>query len=115
MMKWAVKLILNSLALIIADALVSGFAIRGVFSAMLAALVLGVVNTLIRPVLIVLTLPITFFTLGLFIFIINGLAFWIASWLVPGFTVYGFWGALWGAIITSIVSWALNSIFQPEN
>jgi putative membrane protein len=89
-MKWIVKLILNSLALIIADALVPGFAIRGFFSA------------------------ITFFTLGLFIFIINGLAFWIASWLVSGFTVYGFWGAFWGAIITSIVSWVLNGIFRAE-
>jgi putative membrane protein len=114
-MKWVVKLLLNSLALIIADALVAGFAIRGFFSAMLAALVLGFVNTLIRPVLIILTLPITLFTLGLFIFIINGLAFLIASWLVPGFTVYGFWGAFWGAMITSIVSWVLNGIFQPEN
>jgi len=113
--KWLVKLILNSFALIIADALVTGFAIRGFFSAMLAAMVLGVVNTLIRPVLIILTLPITFFTLGLFIFIINGIAFLMASWFVPGFTVYGFWGAFWGAIITSIVSWALNGIFQPEN
>lgn len=114
-MNWVVKLILNSLALIIADALVSGFAVKGFFSAMLAALVLGVVNTLIKPVLIVLTLPITFFTLGLFIFIINGLAFWFASWFVPGFTVYGFWGAFWGAIITSIVSWILNGVFQTEN
>ncbi|MDD4238140.1 MAG: phage holin family protein [Desulfotomaculaceae bacterium] len=114
-MKWLVKLVLNSLSLIIADALVSGFAIRGFFSAMFAALVLGVVNTLIRPVLIVLTLPITFFTLGLFIFIINGLAFWLASWFVPGFIVYGFSGAFWGALITSIVSWVLNGIFQPEN
>lgn len=114
-MSWAVKLILNSLALIIADALVSGFAISGFFSALLAALVLGVVNTLVKPVLIILTLPITFFTLGLFILIINGLAFWLASWFVPGFTVYSFWGAFWGAIITSIVSWILNGIFQPEN
>ena len=113
-MNWGVRLILNSFALIIADALVKGFAIRGFFSALLAALVLGAVNTLIKPVLVVLTLPITFFTLGLFIFIINGLVFWIASWVVPGFTVYGFWGAFWGAMITSIVSWVLNCIFQQE-
>jgi putative membrane protein len=112
---WVVKLILNGLALIIADALVPGFAISGFFSALLAALVLGVVNTIIRPVLIVLTLPITFFTLGLFILIINGLAFWLASWFVPGFSVYGFWGAFWGAIITSLFSWVLNGIFQREN
>lgn len=113
-MSWVVKLCLNSLALIIADALVTSFAISGVFTAILAALVLGVVNTVIRPVLIVLTLPITFFTLGLFILIINGLAFWLASFFVPGFTVYGFWGAFWGAIITSLVSWILNGIFQPR-
>jgi len=79
---------------------------------LLAALVLGLVNTFIRPVLLVLTLPVTFFTLGLFILVINALAFLIASWLVPGFTVYTFWGAMAGALITSIVSWLLNGILS---
>lgn len=114
-MKWLITLSLNGLALIIADFLIPGFHIKGILSALLAALVLGLVNTFIRPVLIILTLPITFFTLGLFIFVINGFAFLIASWLVPGFTVYSFWGAFWGAIVTSIISWVLNGIFNRED
>jgi putative membrane protein len=111
-MKWLITLLLNSMALLVADYFVAGFHISGFFSAMLAALVLGLVNTFIRPVLLVLTLPVTFFTLGLFILVVNALAFVIASWFVPGFTVYSFWGALMGAVITSIVGWILNGIIN---
>lgn len=114
-MKWLITLSLNGLALLIADYLIPGFHIKGVFSALLAALVLGLVNTFIKPVLVLLTLPITFFTLGFFIFIINAFAFIIASWIVPGFTVYSFWGAFWGALVTSIISWVLNGIFNRED
>lgn len=113
-MNWVLTLLMNSLALLIADALIPGFRIEGVFSALLAALVLGLINTFIRPVLILFTLPITILTLGFFIIIINAFAFIIASWIVPGFTVYSFWGAFWGAIITSLVGWLLNSISNRE-
>ncbi|HPU35363.1 MAG TPA: phage holin family protein [Bacillota bacterium] len=113
-MSWLLTLLLNSLALLIADALVPGFRIEGIFSAFLAALVLGLVNTFIRPVLILFTLPITILTLGFFIIIINAFVFIIASWIVPGFYVYSFWGAFWGAIITSLASWLLNSISTRE-
>lgn len=113
-MKWFITLLLNSMALIAADFLVQGFHIRGFTSALLAALVLGLVNTFIRPVLLILTLPITFFTLGFFILVVNALAFMIAAWFVPGFTVYSFWGAFWGALITSIVSWILNGILNQK-
>lgn len=111
-MKWIITLFLNSMALLIADFLIPGFHIKGFFSALLAAVVLGLVNTIIRPVLVVLTLPITFFTLGFFIFIINAITFMIAARLVPGFTVYSFWGAFWGALVTSAISWILNGIFN---
>jgi len=113
-MKWLVTLALNSMALLIADYLIPSFQIRGIFPALLATLALGLVNTFIRPVLFFLTLPFTVFTLGLFIFIINAIAFLIASWLVPGFTVYSFWAAFWGAIVTSLISWMLNGIFNRE-
>ncbi len=113
-MNWVLTLFMNSLALLIADALIPGFRIEGGFSALLAALVLGLINTFIRPVLILFTLPITILTLGFFIIIINAFAFIIASWIVPGFTVYSFWGAFWGAIITSLVGWLLNSISSRE-
>ncbi|MFA4885962.1 MAG: phage holin family protein [Desulfotomaculaceae bacterium] len=111
-MKWLITLLLNSMALLAADYFVAGFHISGFLSAMLAALVLGLVNTFIRPVLLVFTLPVTFFTLGLFILVVNALAFLIASWFVPGFTVYSFSGAFWGALITSIVGWILNGILN---
>ncbi len=114
-MKWLITLVLNGVALLVADYFVAGFHIRGFFAALLAALVLGLVNTFIRPVLLVLTLPVTFFTLGLFILVINALAFLIASWLVPGFTVYTFWGAMAGALITSIISWLLNGILSQRD
>jgi putative membrane protein len=76
--------------------------------------VLGLVNAFIRPVLILLTLPVTLLTLGLFIFVINGLLFWmVGSWL-EGFTVAGFWSGFFGAIVYSIISWALSSVLLGE-
>lgn len=110
-MSWLVKLVLNSLALVLASHFVQGFAVSGIFSTVLAAIILGVVNTLIKPILIVLTLPITVITLGLFILVLNAITFTIASWFVPGFQVYSFAGAFWGALITSLFSWLLNLIF----
>jgi putative membrane protein len=72
--------------------------------------VLGLINTFIRPILILLTLPATLLTLGLFIFVINGLLFWaVGSW-VAGFHVAGFWSAVGGALLYSIISWALSAI-----
>jgi putative membrane protein len=79
-------------------------------SALIAALVLGLVNTLVRPVLVLLTLPVTILTLGLFIFVINGLLFWlVGSWL-EGFRVDGFWAGVLGAIVYSIISWLLSAL-----
>ena len=79
-------------------------------TALTAALVLGLVNTLIRPVLILLTLPVTFLTLGLFVFVINGLMFWAVADLVPGFQVAGFGAAVLGAFVYSLLSWLLSVI-----
>jgi putative membrane protein len=79
-------------------------------AALVAALVLGLINTLIRPVLLLLTLPVTVLTLGLFIFVINGLLFWaVGSWL-EGFRVDGFWAGVFGAIVYSLISWALSAL-----
>ncbi len=78
----------------------------------LAALVLGLVNAIVRPVLVLLTLPVTILTLGLFIFVLNGLLFWmVASWL-EGFHVAGFWSGVLGAILFSLVSWLLSALVQ---
>jgi putative membrane protein len=83
-------------------------------AALVAALVLGLVNTLVRPVLVLLTLPVTLVTLGLFIFIINGLMFWMVANWVQGFHVAGFWSAVGGALLYSIISWALSSLILEK-
>jgi len=77
-------------------------------AALVAAFVLGVVNAVLRPVLVLLTLPVTLLTLGIFLLLINGLMLWIASELVPGFTVNGFFGAVLGSVLISLVSWVLS-------
>ena len=82
-------------------------------TALIVALVLGLINTLIRPLLVLLTLPVTILTLGLFIFVINGLLFWAVGSFVPGFHVAGFWAGVFGAIVYSIVSW-LPSALIPK-
>lgn len=105
---------LNALALMALPYIFSAIRIEDFWTALLVALVLGLINALVRPVLFVLTLPITVFTLGLFIFVLNGLLFWAVANLVPGFAVGGFWTAVGGAIVYSIISWVLNSIFADK-
>jgi putative membrane protein len=76
--------------------------------------VLGLVNAVIRPVLVLLTLPATLLTLGLFIFVINGLLFWFVGSFISGFVVSGFWWGVIGAVVYSIVSWALSALLLPQ-
>lgn len=114
-MNWIFSLAVNAVALLAADWLLEGIYISGVAWAVISALVLGAVNTLIRPVLMLVTLPLTVATLGIFIFVVNALAFALAAFLVPGFHVYSFGGAFWGAIITSLVSWVLNQLLRPRD
>ena len=83
-------------------------------TALIVALVLGLINTLIRPLLVLLTLPVTILTLGLFIFVINGLLFWAVGSFVPGFHVAGFWAGVFGAIVYSIVSWLLSALIPKR-
>jgi putative membrane protein len=79
-------------------------------TALVAALVLGLVNTVIRPILVLLTLPVTIVTLGLFIFVINGLLFWMVGTWIEGFRVDGFWAGFFGAIVYSLISWLLSAL-----
>jgi putative membrane protein len=102
--------LINALALLALPYLFTSIHVEGFGTALVAALVLGLINTLIRPVLVLLTLPVTLLTLGLFIFVINGLLFWFVGSFVKGFTVEGFWTAVFGAIVYSIISWALSSL-----
>ena len=107
--------LINTVALLALPYLMSSIHVDTFVSALIAALILGLVNTFIRPVLILLTLPVTLLTLGLFIFVINGLLFWaVGSWL-EGFHVAGFWSGVGGAILYSIISWALSAILLRKD
>ncbi len=107
--------VINAAALFALPYLMHSIHVDDIFTALIAALVLGLVNTLIRPVLLLLTLPATIISLGLFIFIINGLMFWFVAYLVSGFHVDGFWSAVGGAILYSIISWALSTLILNNN
>jgi putative membrane protein len=102
--------LINSLALIAVAYLMPSITVSSFTSALVAALILGLVNAVIRPILILLTLPVTFLTLGLFILVINGLLFWFVGSFVEGFVVQGFWAGFFGAILFSIVSWLLSAL-----
>ena len=102
--------IVNALALLALPYVVPTIQVAGFGSALLVAVVLGLINTLLRPVLVLLTLPVTLLTLGLFIFVINALLFLLAGSLIDGFHVDGFWSALFGSIAYSLISWALSAL-----
>jgi putative membrane protein len=102
--------VINAVALLALPYVFSGIHVASFTNAMVAALVLGLINALIRPILILLTLPATILTLGLFIFVINGLLFWFVGSLDLGFTVDGFWTAVLGAVVYSVISWVLSAL-----
>lgn len=109
-----IKWLVNSLALFAADWLVAGIVIYDFWSGLAAAALLGIVNAVIRPVVIVLTLPITIVTLGLFTLVVNALMLGLVAWVIPDFAVNGFWAAFWGALIISLVSWFINTLFDSN-
>jgi len=113
-MFFAVRLIINMVAILIVSYLFPKMIrVDGFLAALVAAFLLGIVNTILRPVLVFLTFPITLVTLGLFLLIINGLMLWLVSALVKGFYISGFWGAVLGSILISVVSWILSR-FLPS-
>ena len=101
--------ILNAFALIAVAKFVPGIRVDGFEDALVAALFLGFVNTLIRPVLLLLTLPVSLLTLGLFIFVLNGLLFWFIGTVLKGFVVEGLWYGVAGSMLYSIFSWGLQA------
>lgn len=104
--------LINTAALVAVAYLMPSIRVESFATALVAALVLGLVNAIVRPVLVVLTLPVTILTLGLFIFVLNGLLFWAVGSFVEGFTVQGFWAGVLGAIVFSLVSWLLSALVQ---
>jgi putative membrane protein len=111
--------ILNAIALLAVASFVPGITVGSFTDALIAAFFLALVNTLIRPLLLLLTLPVTVLTLGLFIFVINGLLFWFVGSELKGFIVDSFWHGVLGALLYSIFSWALSSaaaqLMTPHN
>ena len=105
------RLLIHMVAILIISYLLPGvIRVNGVWAALVAAFILGIVNAILRPILIFFTLPITVLTLGLFLLVINGLMLWLVSAVVSGFQVNGFWGAVLGSILISIVSWILSRV-----
>ena len=101
-------------AIIVTSYLLDGIHVSGFVSAFFAAAMLGILNALFRPILILLTLPINILTLGFFTFVINALMLKTASGVITGFDVYGFWSAIFGSLIISAISWALNSFVNER-
>ncbi len=114
MLRLFILWVINAAALLLIPYLTDYVYVADVWSALIAAAVLGFVNTMIRPILLVLTLPVTFLTMGLFLFVINGLTFWAVAKMVSGFHVAGFWSAVWGALLYSIATWALTTLIMKE-
>jgi len=109
-----VRWLILTAAITVAAYLISGIQVSGFFSAFFAAAVLGVLNVFFRPVLLILTLPINVLTLGLFTFVINAVLLKMASGVISGFEVHGFWSAVWGALIISVVNWLLSSFITDR-
>ncbi len=113
-MGFLVRVLVNTLAILFVAAVVPGIEISGLLSALGAGLVLGLINALVRPILLVLTLPLTLVTLGLFLFVLNALCLWLTSAFVKGFEIHGFWAALFGAFLVSVVSWFLTTFLSDR-
>lgn len=109
-----VKWLCLTAAIMLTAYLIDGIHVAGFGHALGTAAVLGVLNIVVRPILFILTLPINIMTLGLFTFVINAFMLKIASGLIPGFSVIGFWSAVFGALIISVFNWILNAIIQDS-
>ena len=104
--------ILNAVSLLVVSYILPGIVVASFWSAMWAALVLGLINMLVKPLFVLLTLPITIVTIGLFLFVINALMFWLAGSILSGFKVTGFWWAVGGAFLYSLISGFLTNLIN---
>ena len=113
-MKFLIKWFINVIALLMVIHVIAGVGIDNIRTVFVAALILGLLNSLLRPLILILTLPITIVTFGFFTLIINGFLFYLAAKFVKGFVVAGFWNAFWAALLFSIISSLLNFILKPK-
>lgn len=112
--RFLIRALVAALGLWVADGLIDGISFDSVGWLLGSAIVLGVINAIVRPLALVLTLPITVVTLGLFLLVLNAGMLALAGWLVPGFHIAGFWSAFWGSIIVSLVSALGSWFFGPK-
>lgn len=114
MTRFILRSVVTAIGLWVAVAVVPGLSAGDMGALMLAAIVLGLINATLRPVAVILSIPLTLLTLGLFLLVVNAAMLAIAGWVVPGFTVAGFWPALFGAIVVSLVSGAVGGALARE-
>ncbi len=115
MRAFLIRWVVTTIAVYIATKLVAGIHVDSVGALVGAALLLGIINAFVRPVLLLLSAPFILITMGIFIFVVNALLLRFVSWLIPPFHVDGFWNAFFGSIIISIVSWMLSSFFRASD
>jgi len=106
--------LINALTLLLIPYVTPSVSVDSFYTALITALILGLVNAVIRPILVLLTLPITIVTLGLFVLVINALMFWFVASFVEGFRVAGFWSAFWGALVYGVLSTIFTAILMPH-
>ena len=109
-----IRWLILTIAILIASYLVDGIRVSGFFSAFFAAAILGILNAFFRPILFILTLPLNVLTLGLFTFVINAVLLMMASGVISGFEIHGFWSAVFGSLLMSLVSWLLTSFINEQ-
>jgi putative membrane protein len=114
MVFFILRVLIAALGLSLATEWVSGITVTTATTLILAALLLGVVNAIVRPVVVLLTLPVTLVTLGLFLLVVNAAMLGLVAAFLPGFAIAGFWPAFWAAIIISAVSWLGSAIFKKD-
>ena len=115
MLQFILTWLATAVSLVVTAFIVPGFAVVSFSSAIVGAAVLGLVNAIIKPLLVLFTLPLTILTLGLFLFVVNAIALGLVSYLTPGLTVAGFFPALFGSIVLTLVSGLINQFFRDAN
>ncbi|MGB5632336.1 MAG: phage holin family protein [Waterburya sp.] len=115
MLKFLLTWLATAVSLIVTAFIVPGFAIVSFSSAVVGAAILGLVNAVVKPILVLFTLPLTILTLGLFLLVVNAIALGLVSYLTPGFTITGFFPAVFGSIVLTVVSGLVNQLFPTAD
>jgi putative membrane protein len=110
MSEFILRAVISALGLAVAAHVVPGVKVTNIGTLAVAAILLGLVNAIVKPIFVLLTFPLTILTLGLFLFVVNGLMLWLVAYFLKGFTIAGLWPAILGSIVVSLVSWVASAI-----